>query len=103
MFPQRPQFDESLMKLELFTQRPMHDSYPGAHELKPPVQVSEIEQRLPQRPQFALSFMYWIVSTQSPIHHSCPTEQEVGLLCGPDGGGGLRGRGKQDVAARYQS
>jgi len=89
MFPQRPQFDESLMKLVLFTQRPMHDSYPGAHEQKPPVQVSEIEQRLPQRPQFELSCMNWIVSMQSPMHHSCPAEQEVGPLCRPDGGGGV--------------
>ena len=55
MFPQRPQFDESLMKLALLTHRPMHDSYPGPHEQKPPVQVSEIEQLLPQRPQLELS------------------------------------------------
>jgi hypothetical protein len=93
MFPHRPQFDESPMKLELFTQRPMHDSYPGAHEQKPPVQVSEIEQRWAQRPQFELSFINLIVSTQSPMHHSCPAEQEVGPLCGPDGGGGVGAEG----------
>jgi hypothetical protein len=55
MFPQRPQFCESLMKLALFTHRPMHDSYPGPHPQEPPVQVSENEQWLPQRPQFELS------------------------------------------------
>jgi len=45
------------MKLELLTQLPMHDSYPGPHVQKPPVQVSENEQWFPQRPQFELSFV----------------------------------------------
>ena len=43
MFPQRPQFDESLRKLALLTHRPMQDSYPGPQVQKPPVQVSENE------------------------------------------------------------
>jgi hypothetical protein len=43
LFPQRPQFCESLMKLALFTHRPMHETYPGPQVQKPPVQVSENE------------------------------------------------------------
>jgi hypothetical protein len=56
IFPQRPQFCESLMKVALFTQLPIQLSYPAAQLQNPPVQLSEIEQRLPQRPQFAESF-----------------------------------------------
>jgi hypothetical protein len=70
MFPQRPQFEVSLMKLALLTQLPMHDSYPGPQVQKPPVQVSEKEQWLPQRPQFELSLTNEMESTHPPMHHS---------------------------------
>jgi hypothetical protein len=44
MFPQRPQFWASLIKLALFTHLPMHISDPAAQEQNPPVQVSDMEQ-----------------------------------------------------------
>ena len=86
-FPQRPQFEESLMKSALLLHDPMHFSYPGAQSQNPPVQLSLKEQRFPQRPQLAESFTKLMVSTQLPLHQSCPAEHEPGPIPGVLPGG----------------
>jgi len=85
--PQRPQFVESLIKLALFTQRPMQRSYPAAQLQEPAVQLSPMPHWLPHRPQFRSSFVNRTVSVQLPWHHCCPAEQ----LAGPPGNGLLAG------------